>query len=111
LTRPSPHVWQPAENITLENANGVTFNKVNILPNSGNGADFDPVMRFINSRDVTISGARAFVGTNTFLRVEGGRSNGIHLRGNDLSHAAQEVDLARGVPLDAVDRDESRKYG
>jgi hypothetical protein len=112
------YLEQPAENITLknvfvsadqglilENATGVTLTKVNILPNSGDGADIDPVMRVINSRDVIVSGARAFEETNTYLRVEGGQSGGIHLRGNDLSRAARAVALARGVPADAVDHE------
>jgi len=112
------YLEQPAENITLknvfasaeqgltlENATGVTLTKVNILPNSGDGADINPVLNVINSRDVVISDSRAFVGTNTYLRVEGGQSGGIQLRGNDLSLAARKVELARGVPADAVDRE------
>jgi polygalacturonase len=108
---------QPAQNITLENvfvsaeeglllenANGVAFKKVNILPNSGDGADLDPVMTISNSRNVTISGSRAFVGTNTFLRVEGERSFSIRILDNDLSLAARQVEVATGVPNDAVTR-------
>jgi polygalacturonase len=106
----------PAENITLENVfvsaqdgliveniSGVTFSKVNILPNSGNGAELEPVMRIVNSRNVTISGARAFPGTNTYLRVEGAQSSDILIDGNDLSRAKRAVDLAEGVPAGAVD--------
>jgi polygalacturonase len=111
---------QPAENITLENVcvsaqqgliventSGVTLNKVNVLPNSGDGSDLEPVMRIVNSRNVTISGARAFPGTNTYLRVEGARSSDIHLGGNDLSRAKRGVELAAGAPADAVDDDGS----
>ncbi len=106
---------RPAENITLdnvfvsadqglilENATGVQLNRVNILPNSGKGADLDPVMTFINSRDVTVTGSRAFVGIDTFLRIEGETSGGIRLGDNDLSLAKNHVELARGVPKDAV---------
>ena len=106
---------QPAENITLENvfvtadnglvlenAVGVTFDKVNIIPHSERGADLEPVMKIINSRDVTIRGSRPFVGTNTFLRVEGPESANIVLENNDLTHAAQTVALGPGVAKDAV---------
>ena len=107
---------QPAENITLENvfvsadlglilenATGVTLKRVNILPNSGDGTDIDPVMTIINSRDVTISGARVFEGSNLFLRVEGERSARIQLHENDLSRAARQYTLGAGVPLTAVE--------
>jgi hypothetical protein len=106
---------QPVENITLENvfvtaesglvlenATGVTFNKVNILPHSEKGTDLEPVMRIINSRDVTISGSRPFVGTKTFLLVEGENSAAIRLHDNDLSRAAREVVLGPGVAKDVV---------
>jgi polygalacturonase len=108
---------QPVENITLENvfitaeeglvlenATGVTFNKVNILPHSGKGTDLEPVMRIINSRDVTISGSRPFVGTNTFLRIEGGASENIRLLDNDVSNAAREVAFGPGVSSTVVNR-------
>jgi hypothetical protein len=114
------YLEQPAENITLENvfvssdrgliienASGVTLTKVNILPNSGDGADLDPVMTIINSRKVTISGARAFAGTNTFLRVKGRQSGDIRLRTNDLSRASSEVELSGEVPASAVVREKT----
>jgi hypothetical protein len=116
----SAYAERPAENLTLENvsvsadfgltlenADGVTLTKVNILPNSGDGTDIDPVMTILNSRDVTVSGARAFAGTNTFLRVEGGQSSGIRLHDNDLSRAARDVVIAKGVPADAVVREKT----
>jgi polygalacturonase len=106
----------PAENITLENvfvtannglilenATGVTFSEVNIIPHSERGADLEPVMKIVNSRDVTISGSRPFVGTGTFLRVEGAGSGNIRLHDNDLSRAAREVVLGPGVARDAVE--------
>ena len=111
----SAYAEQPAENITLENvfvtadnglilenATGVTFTDVNIIPHSEVGTDLEPVMKIINSRDVTISGTRAFVGTNTFLRVEGAESRDIRLRNNDLSRAKRIVSHAGGVPKNAV---------
>jgi hypothetical protein len=90
------------QGLILENAAGVQLTKVRILPNSGRGADLDPVMTFINSRDVTVTGSRAFVGIDTFLRVEGETSGSIRLGDNDLSHAKHQVDLGRGVSKNAV---------
>jgi polygalacturonase len=109
---------QPAENVTLENvfatadnglvlenAVGVTLDGVNIIPHSEKGTDLEPVMKIINSRDVTIIGSRPFVGTNTFLRVEGAGSRNVRLLDNELSHAKTEVQLAEGVSTDAVIRE------
>jgi hypothetical protein len=59
-------------------------------------------MRIINSRDVTIGGSRPFVGTNTFLRVEGSESANIRLENNDLTHAERKVALGPGVAKDVV---------
>ncbi len=112
----------PAENISLsdvvtsadrgvivENAVGIMLDNVNILPNSGDGGDLDPTFTIINSRDVTISGARPLVGTGTFLRVEGERSEAIRLSGNDLSGARRGVALAKGAPKNAVVRDDDEQ--
>jgi len=109
---------RPAENITLENvfvsadhgliienAAGVTLTKVNILPNSGNGADLNPVMTVINSRDVAITGTRAFEGNDTFLRVEGELTGDIRLTNNDLSRATRAVVFGDGISSEAVTRD------
>jgi len=91
--------------MTLENAAGVTLTKVNILPNSGNGADIDPVMTIINSRNVAISGSRAFEGSNAFLRVDGEWTANIRLTTNDLARATRAVVLGDGVSPEAVTRD------
>ena len=109
------YATQPAENITLENvfmtadkglvlenAVGVTFDKVNIIPHSEKGTDLEPVMKIINSRDITIGRSRPFVGTNTFLRVEGSESANIRLENNDLTHAERTVALGPGVAKDVV---------
>jgi polygalacturonase len=113
----SAYPEQPAKNITLknvfltadnglilENAVGVTFNKVNIIPHSERGTDLEPVMKIINSRDVVIHGSRPFVGTKTYLRVEGAETRNILLSEIDLSGAQIAVELANGVPTDAVSR-------
>lgn len=105
----------PVEYITLENlfmtanhglvlqhAVGVAFNRVNIIPHSEKGADLEPVMRIINSRDVTITGSRPFAATATFLRVEGSESTNIRLENNDLSRATRGVVLGPGVASNAV---------
>jgi hypothetical protein len=111
---------QPAENITLknvfvsadqgmilENANGVMLTDVNILPNSGDGRDLDPVVTIQNCEDVIISGARCFEDTQTYLLVEGERSRGITFGDNDLSRADRAVALGAGAPSDAVTMDSS----
>ena len=66
------------------------------------GSDLEPVMRIVNSREVTIKGSRAFAGTNAFIRVEGSESANIRLLDNDLSRVAREVALGPGVAREAV---------
>lgn len=101
---------KPAENITvknvfitaangllLENTEGVVLDGINIIPHSERGEDLEPVMRIVNSRDVTITGSRAFHGTQTFVKVEGGGSGGIRLIENDLGLAETVTALGDGV--------------
>jgi polygalacturonase len=61
-----------------------------------------PVMRFRNSRDVTIEQLASPEGAEVFLQVEGAGSKNIRLSKVDLSGAARAVVLGDGVPQGAV---------
>jgi len=62
-----------------------------------------PVIQLVNSRDVTVSGSKCPEGTDVFLNVQGGKTSGIHLVGNDLSKAKTGVVAGEDVPAGAVD--------
>jgi hypothetical protein len=49
-----------------------------------------------------VHGCRAPAGTGTFLRLEGANTQGVVLKGNDLTQAKRAVDLAGDVRADAV---------
>ncbi len=57
---------------------------------------------FRQSKDVWIHGCRPTRPTRTFVRVDGDKSTGISLIGNDLSKTETAVDLGQDVPSNAV---------
>lgn len=60
------------------------------------------VVRMKDINGAFAHGCRATTGTRTFLRLEGKRTQGIVLSGNDLTRAEQPVSLAEDVRGDAV---------
>ncbi|HUV06058.1 MAG TPA: glycoside hydrolase family 28 protein [Armatimonadota bacterium] len=102
---------KPIENITLEGICvgadvGVYCTDVRDvkLTNLQVSAKQGPVVQLVNSRDVTISGSNCPEGTDVFLKVQGGKTSGIHLAGNDLSKAKTDVVAGEDVPAGAVDK-------
>ena len=61
-----------------------------------------PVLRFVDSRDVTIEQARAPEGTKVFLELRGKDTAGFRLRDVDVSAAERAMDAGQEVPKDAV---------
>jgi polygalacturonase len=68
----------------------------------GPGGGIDPVIRLQNTARAFVHGSRAPAGTKVFLRVEGARSGGIVLAGNDLSTAQHAVTSGKEVSAEAV---------
>jgi hypothetical protein len=62
----------------------------------------EATLRATNARDVLIRGCRPKAGTDLFLKVDGTRSKGIVLTGNDFRKAATVVERAPDVPTAAV---------
>jgi polygalacturonase len=62
-----------------------------------------PVIRMKDVDGAFVHGCRASVGSGVFLRLEGEKTDGIVLKGNDLARAGQPVSLAEDVPAGAVD--------
>jgi hypothetical protein len=65
--------------------------------------DSDPVIVLRDVRDAQLTGLVAAAGTGAYLRVEGA-SAGIAFQAADLTQAREPVQLAAGVPADAVRR-------
>ncbi|OHB75453.1 MAG: hypothetical protein A2Z25_06895 [Planctomycetes bacterium RBG_16_55_9] len=62
----------------------------------------EATVRLTDARDTFIRGCRPKAGTDLFLKVDGTRSKGIVLTGNDFSNAAKIVERAPDVPTAAV---------
>lgn len=55
-----------------------------------------PLLRIIQSSDVTVSGFHAASSVSKFLRLEGGKSSNIKLTGNDFSQIKKLVEFSDG---------------
>jgi hypothetical protein len=104
------------------NARGLRFHNVEVTDQLGpafvltdvEDADFSacttrtppvdsPVIRMEDVDGAFVHGCRASAGTDVFLRLEGEKTAGVVLQGNDLARAGQPVSLAEDVPAGAVD--------
>ena len=100
---------QPLENFTLENitinshwgmecinVNGVTMTGLEIGPKKS------PVMFVKNSQEVAIEEASCKDKVDTFLKIEGKKTENVRLSGNDYSKATHKIVLGKTVPPDSV---------
>jgi len=62
----------------------------------------DAVVSLADVTDAVLTGSRAVAGTNTFLRVDGAKSTGVIVTGNDLAAAKNPVATTAAVPTGAV---------
>jgi hypothetical protein len=73
---------------------------------NGLGAQGNPlaksVVRFVESRDILLTGSRVLTPAAVFLQVEGASSGGITIDGGDVSKAEMTVAVAAGAGKDAV---------
>jgi hypothetical protein len=69
---------------------------------SASTAGGQPVIKLIQTKSALLRGCSAPAAAATFLLVEGDRSDGIALTGNNLSAAKTPVELAGGAPAAAV---------
>ena len=83
------------EGAVLADAEGITFNQCRVVPNAG------PVMRVIQSRNITINGG-SYKPELSFFRVDGGGSSNIQLRGVKLGEGKQLLDPGSSVPPGTV---------
>ncbi len=84
----------------------VVFDHVEDVLVNGFGAQGNPqaesLLRFIETRDVLLSAARALTPAAVFLQVEGIHSHGITIDGGDLSKAATPVSFKAGAAQKSV---------
>ena len=74
---------------------------VNGLTVRGNGPS-ESLVRFINTKDVLLTGPRVVAPAPVFLRVEGAGSENIKIDGGDVSKAEQPVVFAKDAKKQAV---------
>jgi len=65
--------------------------------------DAESAMRFINTQDVLVTGARLLTPAKVFLAVEGTNGSSIKLNGGDISKAGKAVIVARGAKRKMVE--------
>ncbi|HWX20240.1 MAG TPA: hypothetical protein VN578_10095 [Candidatus Binatia bacterium] len=71
----------------------------------------ESLLRFIDARDVLLTGARVLAGAAVFLQVEGAGSGGIKIDGGDLTKAAVALSFKGGASPEAVKMDPGAKRG
>jgi len=82
------------------------FDHVEDASVNGFGAQGDPgaesLLRFIDSKDVLLTAARALTPTPVFLQVEGAGTKNLIIDGGDLSKASESLAFADNAPKSAV---------
>ena len=99
----------PVKNITLENVSvtakkglslidvdGIRLDKCRIVPRSG------PVMTLDQGRNIMVNGGTYASPTEVFLKVDGEKSESIHLSGIDAAKGKNAIELGQHVKPDAV---------
>ncbi|HUR59099.1 MAG TPA: glycosyl hydrolase family 28 protein [Opitutaceae bacterium] len=74
---------------------------VNGLTAKGN-PEAESLLRFIDSRDVLVTGARILASSKVFLRLEGAANEAITIDGGDIAKAGKPVEVANGARESAV---------
>jgi hypothetical protein len=64
----------------------------------------ESIARLTNARDILVRGCRPKAGTDLFLKLDGARSEGIFLTGNDFSDVTTIVERAPDVPKKAISK-------
>jgi len=84
--------------VVLDNVEDVSVIGLSVQGNES----AESVMRFQNTRDVSLTAVRELTPAAVFLDVEGAHSHGITVHGSSLSKARKSMQLASGVATDAV---------
>ncbi|MCU0916194.1 MAG: glycoside hydrolase family 28 protein [Planctomycetes bacterium] len=84
--------------VVLEDVTNATIDALNAAPSAGAAS----LLRLGDVRDVFIRGCTPLAGTDVFLTLQGARSEGVTLCGNDLRHAQKAVAVDADVAPGAV---------
>lgn len=82
--------------IVARHVKDLIFENVTVTPSKG------PVLALAHAEDVTIRGARAPAGVESFLSLEGANSKGVRIEASDLTAAEKAIALGADVAADAV---------
>ncbi len=83
--------------VRCEHVERIRLSRVDVKPARS------PVLRFIDSRDVTMEQMRAPAGTKVFLELQGSRTANFRLRDVDLAAAEQSIRTGEDVPAGAIE--------
>ena len=83
--------------IIFDNVNDATINGL-----SAKGSSENELLRFINSKDVLVTGTKVLTAAATFLRVEGASSENIVVTGGNISKAVQPILFESGANKESV---------
>jgi hypothetical protein len=84
--------------VVLDNVEDVSVIGLSVQGNES----AESVMRFQNTRDVSLTAVRELTPAAVFLDVEGAESHGITVHGCSLAKARKPLQLQSGVATDAV---------
>ncbi len=83
--------------IIFDNVQDATINGL-----SAKGSEASELLRFINSKDILLTGTKVLTASAAFLRIEGATSEGIVVDGGDIRKAVQKTILENGATKAAV---------
>jgi hypothetical protein len=84
--------------VVLEDVTGAALDGLDAAHSDGAVSS----LRLTDARDVLIRGCRPQAGTDVFLRVQGSRTEGVTLMGNDFRGVKKVIEADDGVPQTAV---------
>ncbi|WP_276504621.1 glycoside hydrolase family 28 protein [Terrimonas pollutisoli] len=84
--------------IIFDNVQDATINGL-----SAKGSTTNELLRFINSKDVLLTGTKVLTPAAIFLRVEGASSEGIIVDGGDTRKATQALAIENGAAKESVE--------
>ncbi len=82
--------------LVCADAEQIKLTNVEILPEKS------PVFSFYDSRDVTMQSIRDEESEGVFIKLQGEKTQDIHLRGSNISRLVDRIQLAEGVKPDAI---------
>ena len=83
--------------VIFDNVQDASVNGLSAMGSGGN-----ELLRFINTKDVLLTGTKVLTPAATFLKMEGSSGEGIIVDGGDLRKAAQQVIFSNEAAKESV---------